>query len=106
MANKPNEQELRQQKTAEAVSKTELFFQKNAKLIYGCVAAVLLVALCILAYNRFIYQPKKAEAQKEMFKAEQNRAEVRRRRFRTRAERRRQQHGIRGNHQHLRQEGR
>ena len=36
MANKPNEQELRQQKTAEAVSKTELFFQKNAKLIYGC----------------------------------------------------------------------
>ena len=71
MANKPNEQELRQQKTAEAVSKTELFFQKNAKLIYGCVAAVLVIALAILAYNRFIYQPKKAEAQKEMFKAEQ-----------------------------------
>ena len=71
MANKPNEQELRQQKAAEAVSKTELFFQKNAKLIYGCVAAILLIALAILAYNRFIYQPKKAEAQKEMFKAEQ-----------------------------------
>ena len=71
MANKPTEQELRQQKTAEAVSKTELFFQKNAKLIYGCVAAVLVIALAILAYNRFIYQPKKAEAQKEMFKAEQ-----------------------------------
>ena len=64
MANKPTEQELRQQKTAEAVSKTELFFQKNAKLIYGCVAAVLLVALAILVYNRFIYQPKRAEAQK------------------------------------------
>ena len=71
MANKPNEQELRQQKTAEAVSKTELFFQKNAKLIYGCVAAVLLVALAILAYNRFIYQPKKVEAQKNMYLAEQ-----------------------------------
>ena len=60
MANKPTEQELRQQKTAEAVSKTELFFQKNAKLIYGCVAA-----------NRFIYQPKKVEAQKNMYLAEQ-----------------------------------
>ena len=71
MANKPTEQELRQQKAAEAVSKTELFFQKNAKLIYGCVAAVLLVALAILAYNRFIYQPKKVEAQKNMYLAEQ-----------------------------------
>jgi tetratricopeptide (TPR) repeat protein len=71
MANKPNEQEIRQQNVAEAVSKTELFFQKNGKIVYGCVAAVLLIALAILAYNRFVLQPKKAEAQKEMFKAEQ-----------------------------------
>jgi tetratricopeptide (TPR) repeat protein len=71
MANKPTEQELRQQNVAEAVSKTELFFQKNGKLIYGCVAAVLVLALAILAYNRFYLQPKKAEAQAEMFKAEQ-----------------------------------
>ena len=35
MANKPTDQELRQQNVAEAVSKTELFFQKNSKLIYG-----------------------------------------------------------------------
>ena len=72
MANKPTEQELRQQNVAEAVSKTELFFQKNGKLIYGCVAAVLVLALAILAYNRFYLQPKKAEAQAEMFKAEQS----------------------------------
>ena len=71
MANKPTEQELRQQNVAEAVSKTELFFQKNGKLIYGCVAAVFVLALAILAYNRFYLQPKKAEAQAEMFKAEQ-----------------------------------
>ena len=45
MANKPNDQELRQQNVAEAVSKTELFFQKNGKIIYGCVVAVLLIAL-------------------------------------------------------------
>ena len=71
MANKPTEQELRQQNVAEAVSKTELFFQKYGKLIYGCVAAVLVIALAILVYNRFIYQPKKVEAQKNMYLAEQ-----------------------------------
>jgi len=70
MANKPTEQELRQQNLAEAVSKSELFFQKYGKIIYGCVAAVLLIAVAILAYNRFILQPKKAEAQSEMYKAE------------------------------------
>jgi tetratricopeptide (TPR) repeat protein len=71
MANKPTEQELRQQNVAEAVSKTELFFQKNAKLIYGCVAAILLIALAILAYNRFLLQPQKEKAQAAMFQAEQ-----------------------------------
>ena len=71
MANKPTEQELRQQNIAEAVSKSELFFQKYGKIIYGCVAAVLLIALAILAYNRFVLQPKKAEAQEELFRAEQ-----------------------------------
>ena len=71
MANKPTEQELRQQNIAEAVSKSELFFQKYGKIIYGCVAAILLIALAILAYNRFVLQPKKAAAQEEMFKAEQ-----------------------------------
>ena len=71
MANKPTEQEIRQQNIAEAVSKSELFFQKYGKIVYGCVAAVLLIALAILAYNRFILQPKKEKAQAEMFKAEQ-----------------------------------
>ena len=71
MANKPTEQELRQQNIAEAVSKSELFFQKYGKIVYGCVAAVLLIALAILAYNRFILQPRKEKAQAEMFKAEQ-----------------------------------
>ena len=71
MANKPTEKELRQQNIAEAVSKSELFFQKYGKIVYGCVAAVLLIALAILAYNRFILQPKKEKAQAEMFKAEQ-----------------------------------
>ena len=74
MANKKKinkEAEVRQQNVAEAVSKTDQFFKENATLIYGCVAAVLVIALAVFAYNRFYLQPKKAEAQKEMFHAEQ-----------------------------------
>ena len=71
MANKPTEQELRQQNIAEAVSKSELFFQKYGKIIYGCVAAILLIALAILAYNRVILQPQKEKAQAAMYVAEQ-----------------------------------
>jgi len=65
------EEEVRQQNVAEAVSKTELFFKENGKLIYSCVIAVLVIALCILAYNRFYLQPKKAQATDQMVKAEQ-----------------------------------
>ena len=64
------EAEQRQQNVAEAVSKTDQFFKENGKLIYGCVIAVLLVALAILAYNRFILQPKKAQATDQMVRAE------------------------------------
>ena len=71
MANKQTNQEACQQNIAEAVSKSELFFQKYGKIVYGCVAAVLLIALAILAYNRFILQPQKEKAQEAMFKAEQ-----------------------------------
>ncbi len=64
------EEESRQQNVAEAVSKTEQFFKKNGNLIYGCVIAVLVIALGILAYNRFILQPKKAQATDQMVRAE------------------------------------
>ena len=71
MAKKTKEEEIRQQNVAEAVSKTEMFFKENGKIIYGCVLAVLIIALAILAYNRFILQPKKAQAQDQMVRAEQ-----------------------------------
>jgi tetratricopeptide (TPR) repeat protein len=71
MAKKTTEQEIRQQNVAEAVSKTELFFKENGKIIYGCVLAVLVIALAILAYNRFLLQPKKMQAQDQMVRAEQ-----------------------------------
>ena len=65
------EEEVRQQNVAEAVSKTDQFFKENSKLIYGCVTAVLLIAIAALAYSRFYLQPKRAEAEKEMIHAEQ-----------------------------------
>lgn len=71
MAKITKEEEMRQQNVAEAVSKAEVFFKENSKIIYGCVIAVLVIALCILCYNRFILTPKKAEAQQQMFHAEQ-----------------------------------
>jgi tetratricopeptide (TPR) repeat protein len=71
MAKKTKEEEIRQQNVAEAVSKTEMFFKENGKIIYGCVLAVLIIALAVLAYNRFILQPKKAQAQDQMVRAEQ-----------------------------------
>lgn len=71
MAKKTTEEEIRQQNVAEAVSKTEVFFKENSKTIISCVIAVLVIALGILCFNRFYLQPKKAEAQAEMFHAEQ-----------------------------------
>jgi len=65
------EEEVRQQNVAEAVSKTELFFKENGKLIYGCVIAVLVIAAAVLLVNRFYLQPKKVEATDQMIHAEQ-----------------------------------
>jgi len=70
MAKITKEQEVRQQNVAEAVSKTEQFFNENGKYIYGCVIAVLVIALGILAYNRFILQPKKQQATDQLAQAE------------------------------------
>ena len=66
-----NEEEVRQQNVADAVSKTDQFFKENGKIIYGCVIAVLVIALAILAYNRFVLQPKIAQATEQMVPAEQ-----------------------------------
>jgi len=64
------EEELRQQNMQEAVSKTEEFFKKYGNMMYGCILAVLIAALAILAYNRFILQPKKQQATDQMAQAE------------------------------------
>jgi len=53
-----------------AVSKTEQFLVKNSKLIWGVVIALVVIAVAGYACYKFVYLPKKAEAQAQMFKAE------------------------------------
>ena len=65
------EEEVRQQNVVEAVSKTEQFFKENGKFVYGAVIGVLVIALAVLAYNRFILQPQKVQATDQMVRAEQ-----------------------------------
>ena len=68
---KSNAQDIeRQEKITEQVSKTEKFYKENKKTIWGCVIAALVIALLVVAYRQFIYEPKAAEAQEQMFPAE------------------------------------
>jgi tetratricopeptide (TPR) repeat protein len=64
------EAEIRQQNMVEAVSKTEEFFKKYGNIMYACIMGILIIALAILAYNRFILQPKKQQATDQMARAE------------------------------------
>jgi len=64
------QEKLQQEKVEERVSSVERFFNENKKLIWSIVGIILLIALGILCYQKFILQPKKAEAAQQMFPAE------------------------------------
>ena len=55
----------------EAVSKTEQFFEKNGKTISYAAIAVVAVIAAVFCWNKFVHQPKVAEAQGQMAYAEQ-----------------------------------
>ncbi len=56
----------------EAMSKTEQFFAKNARILsYTCLAAAVLCA-AVFCWYKFAYQPKVEEAQGQMALAEEN----------------------------------
>ena len=57
---------------AEAVSKTEKFFNENGKLLSIIAAAIVVVAAGIFCGYKFVYQPAQAEAQGQLALAEQN----------------------------------
>ncbi|WP_396170345.1 tol-pal system YbgF family protein [Flavobacterium sp.] len=53
-------------------SKTEDFVAKNQRIIIGVVAAIALVTVGYLAYQKFVAAPNEEEAANEMFVAQQN----------------------------------
>ena len=53
-------------------SKTEEWVAKNQKYIFGIVAAIALVTVGYVLYQKFVAQPKEDEAANEMFEAQQN----------------------------------
>ena len=55
---------------AVAVSRAEEFLEKNKKTIWGIIAAVVVVCAAAYVGYKFVYMPKKAEAQAQMYKAE------------------------------------
>ena len=68
--NEKTKEEVRQEKVEATVSKTEQFYNENKKLIWGVVLGIVVVFLAILAYSKFIYQPKCAEAMEKAYPAE------------------------------------
>ena len=68
---KVNDKEAQRQENIEqTVSAAEQFYNDNKKLILGIVAAVLVIGLCVLAYNKFVFQPKCVEAMQQCYPAE------------------------------------
>ena len=57
---------------AEAVSKTEKFFNENGKKLGGILIGLVVVALAATCWVKFVYQPGVAEAEGQMALAEQN----------------------------------
>ena len=56
----------------QTASKTEEWVAKNQKYIFGIVAAIALLTVGYLMYQKFIVQPKEDEASSVMFDAQQN----------------------------------
>lgn len=54
----------------DALTKTELYIEKNRNKLLAIVAGVVLVVGGVIAYNQYVVKPKEAEAHSEMFRAE------------------------------------
>jgi tetratricopeptide (TPR) repeat protein len=58
------------QNVEEALTKTELFIEKNRNILLGTLAGVILIIGGFLAYKQYIVKPAELEAQSASFKAE------------------------------------
>ena len=59
-------------KLDEGASKTEAWVEKNQKYIFGFLAAIALITVGYLLYNKYVAEPKQDNAANEMFDAQQN----------------------------------
>ena len=57
---------------AEAVSKTDLFFKENRNTILIVLAVLVVAGLAFFFYHKFVYEVQRAEAQEQMYPAENN----------------------------------
>ena len=63
-------EEVRQEQVETSVSKFEQFYEKYKNIIWIVLGAIVVIWLAILGYQKYIYQPKCAEAQEQAFPAE------------------------------------
>lgn len=56
----------------EAVSKTEIFFRENRKLLLTILAVLVIAGAGFFLYHKFVYEVQRAEALEQMFPAEEN----------------------------------
>lgn len=63
-------EEIRKENVEATLSRSEQFYNSNKKAIWGAVIAAAIVAIAVLAYNKYIYAPACEEAMKAMFPAE------------------------------------
>ena len=63
---------LRQENLEETVSKTDQFYNEHKKTIWTVAAVIVVIALCVFAYVKLVYQPKCVEAAQQLFPAEQS----------------------------------
>ena len=70
--NLTDKEALRRENIEETVSKTDQFYNEHKKTIWTVICILVVIALAVFAYVKFIYQPKCAEASQQAFPAEQN----------------------------------
>ena len=63
--------EERLEQIESTLGKTEMFIEKNQKTITVVLAVIVVVVLAIFGVKKFVIEPREAEAQKAMFRAEQ-----------------------------------